>query len=308
MSIAWIFPGQGTQYVGMGRSLLSVAPEAQATLDEADEALGFKLSALLDEGPAETLTLTENNQPAILTVSVAWARALLSRGAQPPAGVAGHSLGELSALVVAGVLAFDDAVRVVRARGAAMQRAVPSGEGAMAAVAGVNEDRLLAICAAQPGVCELAAMNTPGQLVIAGATAAVKGAVSAVEAEGGRGTLLNVSAPFHCSMLAPAAEALAEVLTKVTLRPPTVPVLHNVDAAPCADPAEIRARLVAQVTQPVLWERCLRGLITRGADRFVEVGPGRTLAPMVKKTDRAMDCVSVDRAGALQTILSWEVR
>ena len=308
MSIAWIFPGQGTQYVGMGRSLLSVAPEAQATLDEADEALGFKLSALLDEGPAETLTLTENNQPAILTVSVAWARALLSRGAQPPAGVAGHSLGELSALVVAGVLAFDDAVRVVRARGAAMQRAVPSGEGAMAAVAGVNEDRLLAICAAQPGVCELAAMNTPGQLVIAGATAAVKGAVSAVEAEGGRGTLLNVSAPFHCSMLAPAAEALAEVLTKVTLKPPTVPVLHNVDAAPCADPDEIRARLVAQVTQPVLWERCLRGLITRGADRFVEVGPGRTLAPMVKKTDRAMDCVSVDRAGTLQTILSWEVR
>ena len=281
MSIAWIFPGQGTQYVGMGRSLLSVAPEAQATLDEADEALGFKLSALLDEGPVETLTLTENNQPAILTVSVAWARALLSRGAQPPAGVAGHSLGELSALVVAGVLAFDEAVRVVRARGAAMQRAGPSGEGAMAAVAGVNEDRLLAICAAQPGVCELAAMNTPGQLVIAGATAAVKGAVSAVEAEGGRGTLLNVSAPFHCSMLAPAAEALVRGSEHL---PPWYPPLAELGERQRALAEFDHSRVVARV---------------RSSRRFVQDHP--SVHELVDQLMHASEPIALPEADARTT-------
>ncbi|MCB9764397.1 MAG: ACP S-malonyltransferase [Alphaproteobacteria bacterium] len=303
MSIACVFPGQGSQYVGMARALAASSEAARATLAEADEALGEPLSTLIDQGPEDTLTLTENNQPAILTVSVAWLRELEARGAPAPVLVAGHSLGEYSALVAAGALGFADAVRLVRIRGRAMQGAAPPGEGTMAALRGLSPEQVRALCDAVDGVVELAAVNSPVQVVVAGQVSAVEALMAAAEAEGCRATRLKVSAPFHCSLLKPAADVLAGALATVPLQAPRVPVLPNVDATPTTDPARLRAALIAQVHQPVLWLDSVRRMVADGVARFVEVGPGRTLAGLIKKTDRKLDVVSVDRAGALDALL-----
>jgi len=290
MSIAFVFPGQGSQAVGMGKALADAFPSAKATFEEADAALGDKLSTLMWEGPAETLQLTENAQPALLTMSVAVLRVL-----QAEAGidlkrdvkfVAGHSLGEYSALTAAGAFALSDAVRLVRLRGQAMQKAVPVGVGAMAALLGLEYEQAAAVAAeaAQGQVCQAANDNGGGQVVVSGDKAAVDRAVEIAKAKGAkRAMLLPVSAPFHCALMKPAADVMADALSRIKVNAPMVPVVANVVAGPVTDPAEIVKRLVEQVTGTVRWRECVAYMAGQGVTTFYELGAGKVLSGLVKR-------------------------
>ena len=290
MSVALVFPGQGSQAVGMGKALADAFAPARRVFEEVDAALSDKLSAVMWNGPAETLTLTENTQPALLAVSLAALRVLeaeagfkLSRDA---AFVAGHSLGEYSALAAAGALTLADAARLVRIRGRAMQRAVPVGVGAMAALLGLEFDAAAAVAAqaAQGEVCQAANDNGGGQVVVSGDKAAVERAVEIAKAHGARRALmLPVSAPFHCALMQPAADAMAQALTTVTLAAPAVPVVANVLAAPVSEPAAIVRALIAQVTGTVRWRESVAFMANAGVTTFYEVGAGRVLTGLLKR-------------------------
>jgi [acyl-carrier-protein] S-malonyltransferase len=294
--IAFLFPGQGSQAVGMGRALAEQFPVCRRTFDEADAALGEPLSDLIFNGPADRLTLTENTQPAILTMSVAAWRLLDERGLRP-AFVAGHSLGEYSAHVAAGTLAFADAVRLVRNRGRYMQEAVPVGAGAMAAILGLDAVEVAAACAeaAEGDVVSPANMNAPGQVVIAGSAAAVDRAIACAKARGARRAIpLQVSAPFHCALMRPAEERLAPELRAAAACDPRVPVVANVDAEPKRTAAEGIEALIRQVSSPVRWDDVVRRLASEGVTAYVEVGPGSVLSGLVKKIARDQAILHVE--------------
>lgn len=291
MSIfAFTFPGQGSQVVGMGKDLAATYSEARAVFQEIDEALGERLSATMFEGPEDILRLTENAQPALMAVSVAVMRVLESKGVfikDHAKYVAGHSLGEYSALCAAGTFSLADAARLLRTRGQAMQKAVPVGHGTMAALLGLDLDTAKAVAAeaGQGEVCDVANDNAPGQVVVSGATAAVERAVEIAKSKGAkRALLLPVSAPFHCSLMQPAADAMAAALAEVTMNAPVVPVVSNVLAAPISDPAEIRQRLVEQVTGVVRWTETVTWLTsTGGVTNLVELGTGKVLTGLAKR-------------------------
>ncbi len=289
MTIAFNFPGQGSQAVGMGKVLADAFPEAKAVFEEVDEALGQKLSVIMWDGPEDTLTLTANAQPALMAVSLAAMRVLEARGldlAASVAYVAGHSLGEYSALAAAGSLDVATAARLLRIRGDAMQNAVPVRQGAMAALLGLDFDVAAEVAreAAQGEVCQAANDNAPGQVVVSGHLAAVERAIEIAKAKGARrAIMLPVSAPFHCSLMAPAADAMAEALTKAEIRAPAVPLVANVLAEPVSEPLEIRNCLVDQVTGTVRWRESISWLAANGVDRFVEIGTGKVLTGMVRR-------------------------
>ncbi|MCB1507666.1 MAG: ACP S-malonyltransferase [Hyphomicrobiaceae bacterium] len=289
MTTAFVFPGQGAQAVGMGKALADAFPESAAVFAAVDEALGEKLSATIFEGPADALTLTANTQPALMAVSLAAVAALATRGvtvADHAAFVAGHSLGEYSALAAAGTFSLADTARLLRLRGAAMQDAVPVGVGAMAALLNLELDVVREIAAEAAGdeVCEAANDNAPGQVVVSGHKAAVERAVEIAKGRGARrAVILPVSAPFHCALMAPAADAMAEALSKVEMAAPAVPLLANVTAAPVSDPAIIRDLLVQQVTGSVRWRESVQRLADEGVTRFVEIGSGKALSGMIKR-------------------------
>ncbi|MEZ5842223.1 MAG: ACP S-malonyltransferase [Hyphomicrobiaceae bacterium] len=290
MARAFIFPGQGSQEVGMGKALAAAFPAARTVFEEVDAALGQKLSAIMWEGPKETLTLTENAQPALMAVSMAVMRVLEAeegfRLADKVKFVAGHSLGEYSALAAAGAFSLADAARLLKLRGQAMQKAVPVGEGAMAALLGVGLDaaRKIAADAAQGDVCQVANDNDPTQIVLSGHKRAIDRVAEVGKAHGLRRAIpLPVSAPFHCALMQPAADAMAEALGQVTINAPAVPVVCNVLAAPITDPAEIRKRLVEQVTGTVRWRECVEAMVAAGVGDFYEIGAGKVLSGLVKR-------------------------
>ncbi len=309
-SIAFLFPGQGSQAVGMGKDLAEHHPVARRTFDEADEALGYKLSQLCFEGPEEQLRLTEITQPAILTASVAAWRVLQEKGLTP-AFVAGHSLGEYSAHVAAGTLSFADAVRTVRHRGKYMQEAVPVGVGAMAAILGMELEKVAGVCAdaAQGEVCEPANINSSEQIVISGNAAAVERAAKLADDRGAkRAILLPVSAPFHCSLMKPAQDRLAADLAVLAFQKPEDPVACNVDAALVEDADRSRDALVRQVTGSVKWDQSMHLLIAKGVERFVEVGPGKVLCGLMRQIDRSKTCSNVGDQASLQKTLEQLVQ
>ena len=290
MSVAFVFPGQGSQAVGMGKALADAFPSARAVFDEVDAALGEKLSAIMWEGPADTLTLTENAQPALMAVSLAAMRVLEAEAgidlARDAKFVAGHSLGEYSALAAAGALTISDTAKLLRIRGQAMQRAVPVGTGAMAALLGMELDAAAAVAAeaAQGEVYQAANDNGGGQVVVSGNTSAVERAVEIAKAKGAkRAMMLKVSAPFHCALMQPAADAMAEALGKTAIKAPVVPVVANVIAKPISDPQEIARRLVEQVTGTVRWRECAAFMASAGVTRFYEVGSGKVLTGLLKR-------------------------
>jgi [acyl-carrier-protein] S-malonyltransferase len=302
--IAFLFPGQGSQAVGMGRDLAERFPIASQTFAEADEALGFPLSRLCFEGPEEDLRLTENTQPAILVVSVAAARVLAAHGVEP-AFAAGHSLGEWSAHVIAGTLSFADAVRAVKARGRAMQQAVPPGEGAMAAILALDATQVAEACAEaaqETGLVVTAAnLNSPAQTVISGAAAAVEKASTICKARGARrAVILPVSAPFHCALMAPAQEELARVLAGIALADPRIPVAANVTGGLVKTADDARDALIRQVTGAVRWVDCVQSLKGAGANLFVEAGPGKVLCGLLKQIDPEMKAMNVEDAASLE--------
>ncbi|MEB8388670.1 ACP S-malonyltransferase [Rhodobacteraceae bacterium KMM 6894] len=293
MSRAFIFPGQGAQTIGMGHALAQAYPAARAVFDEVDEALGESLSALIWEGEQDTLTLTQNAQPALMATSLAALRALEAEGVTLEAAscVAGHSLGEYSALAAAGALSIADTARLLRIRGKAMQEAVPVGVGAMAAVLGLDLEavRALAAEAAQGEVCQAANDNDPAQVVVSGHKGAVERAVDLAKAHGAkRAMLLPVSAPFHCALMAPAAEVMQAALAEVTMNAPAVPLIANVEAAPVSDPDRIRALLVAQVTGAVRWRESVMYMAANGVTETWEIGAGKALSGMVRRIEREM--------------------
>lgn len=302
---AFVFPGQGSQYAGMGKELAANFRCAADVFAEADEALGFSLSRLCFEGPEDDLKLTANTQPAILTTSIAALRALKEETGLQPVCVAGHSLGEYSALVAAGAISFADAVRTVRARGTFMQEAVPVGTGAMAAMLGIEPQELAAICeeAAQGDVVSPANFNSPGQVVIAGSSAAVARAIEIAKAKGYRkAMLLPVSAPFHCALMKPAADRLAEVLAQVAVSPMEVPVITNVEAAANSDESRVRELLVTQVCSPVRWDESMGAMVTMGVERIVEVGPGKVLAGLMKRIAKDVATAGVEDCSGIAAL------
>jgi len=304
-SIAFLFPGQGSQAIGMSKDLAEQYPIARQTFEEADDALGHKLSQLCFEGPEDQLRLTEVTQPAILTASVAAWRVVNENGLKPRF-VAGHSLGEYSAHVAAGTLSFTDAVRTVRNRGKYMQEAVPVGVGSMAAILGMEFDRVAAVCrdAAEGEVCEPANINSQQQIVISGHTAAVERATKLADERGAkRAKILQVSAPFHCSLMKPAQDRLAADLASITFSKPAVGVVCNVDAALLEDADRSRDALIRQVTGSVKWEQSMRLLIAQGVDTFVELGPGKVLCGLMRQIDRSQKCVNVADEASLQKTL-----
>ena len=292
---AFIFPGQGSQFIGMGKELADAFPEAKAVFDEVDAALGQGLSGLMWSGDEEELKLTANTQPALMAVSVAAMRALQSRGVGPEAAafVAGHSLGEYSALAASGAISVADAARVLRIRGNAMQAAVPAGEGAMAALLGADPDQAVALCelgAAEDGVCEIANDNAPGQIVISGSKAAVELAASRVSEVGvKKAMMLPVSAPFHCSMMQPAADAMMEALAGIEVKAPATALVANVTAAPTTDPSAIRQQLIEQVTGQVRWRESVEYMVSQGVELFVEAGAGKVLSVMNRRTAKEVE-------------------
>jgi len=299
--LAFIFPGQGSQSVGMGKELAEKFPVARQTFDEADSALGYKISDLCFNGPEEKLKLTEITQPAILTVSVAAYRVLREKGISP-AMVAGHSLGEYSAHVAAGTLSFADAVRTVRSRGRYMQEAVPVGMGAMAAILGMPADAVAAVCneAAQGEICQPANINSPEQIVISGNKSAVERAAEFAKERGAkRAVMLQVSAPFHCALMRPAEERLAIDLEKLAFQNPRVPVVTNIDGIAKDSIAGARDALIRQVTGTVQWVKCMQTMIAAGIETFVEVGPGKVLCGLMRQIDRSKTCVNVEDEASL---------
>ena len=304
--IAFIFPGQGSQTVGMGRAFYESSSGAKRVFEEANDALGVDLTRVMFEGPEADLALTATTQPAVLTASVAAAAACAERGLTP-ALAAGHSLGEYSALVVAGALRLGDAVRIVRRRGELMQAAVPVGTGAMAAIMGVGLDVVEEVCAdaAKGDVVDIANVNSEQQIVIAGHRAAVERAVALVRDRGGRKSiLLPVSAPFHCALMAPAAERLAAELAGVSVSDPAIPVVRNVDGGVTRTAADVVPLLLRQVASPVRWTDCVRRLAAEGAMAFVEVGPGRVLTGLVKRIVDDARAVSVEDPTGLDKALA----
>lgn len=308
MTTAFVFPGQGSQAVGMGKALADAYPASKAIFDEVDAALGEKLSDVIFSGPEDQLTLTANTQPALMAVSLAAMRALEAEGITletHASFVAGHSLGEYSALAAAGSLTVTDAARLLRLRGSAMQKAVPVGEGAMAALLGLDFDTVVAIAAeaAEGEVCAAANDNAPGQVVVSGAKAAVERAVVIAKGRGAkRAMLLNVSAPFHCALMQPAAEAMAEALWEATIRAPVVPLYANVTAAPTSDPEAIRRQLVAQVTGTVRWRESVSAMAGAGVDKFVEVGAGKVLSGLIRRIAPGEDVIDYGKPGDLADV------
>lgn len=304
--VAFLFPGQGSQAVGMGKELAHHYPAARQTFEEADETLGYKLSQLCFEGPEEKLKLTEITQPAILTASVAAWRVLDERGLKPDF-VAGHSLGEYSAHVAAGTLTFADAVRTVRNRGKYMQEAVPVGVGAMAAILGMSLVKVAEIAndAAHGEVCQAANINSPEQIVISGNTGAVERAIKIATERGAKKAVsLPVSAPFHSALMQPAQDRLASDLGALNFQNPSCPVICNVDAAPVTSGAAAREALIRQVTGAVKWEPSVRWLTEKGASLFIEVGPGKVLWGLMRQIDRSKTCTTVGDEASLQKTLS----
>lgn len=304
--IAFLFPGQGSQAVGMGKELASLYPVAKETFEEADEALGYKLSSLCWEGPEDQLRMTEITQPAILTVSVAAWRVVRSKGIHP-AYVAGHSLGEYSAHVAAGTLAFADAVRTVRKRGKYMQSAVPVGVGAMAAVLALKSDDVKKICeeSAQGEACQAANLNSPEQTVISGSKGAVERAADLAKQRGAkRAVMLPVSAPFHCALMQPAQDQLAVDLQALSFSDPSVPVLCNVDADLVTTADASRDALIRQVTGSVQWESSMRKFVAMGIQTFVEIGPGKVLCGLMRQIDRTRTCYNVENEESLQKAMN----
>lgn len=311
MSLAFVFPGQGSQAVGMGGALAEAFPVARHTFEEVDDALDQKLSRLMFEGPEEDLRLTANAQPALMAVSLAVARVMEAEGnlklADKAAYVAGHSLGEYSALAAVGTLEVADAARLLRRRGQAMQEAVPVGEGAMAAVLGLDlaDAQAVAEEAAENEVCQAANDNAPGQVVLSGHTAAVERAVELAKAKGAkRAILLPVSAPFHCSLMAPAADVMAEALGAVELRMPAVPLVANVTASHLSDPAEIRRKLVEQVTGMVRWRESVAYMAGQGVETVIELGAGKVLTGLTRRIDRALNGLSAETPEEIEAVLA----
>jgi [acyl-carrier-protein] S-malonyltransferase len=300
MSMAFVFPGQGSQAVGMGKGLAEAFPAAKRVFAEVDEAIGEKLSTVIWEGPAETLTLTENAQPALMAVSLASLRVLESEAGvdlgRDVSFLAGHSLGEYSALAAAGSLTLADAARLLRIRGGAMQKAVPVGVGAMAALLGLEYEQAAAVAseAAQGQVCEAANDNGGGQVVVSGDRSAVERAVEIAKSRGAkRATMLPVSAPFHCALMRPAADVMADALARVTIKRPAVPVVANVLAKPTDDPAEIIRCLVGQVVGTVRWRESVAFMAAQGVDRFCEIGSGKVLSGLIKRIAQGATAASV---------------
>jgi len=308
VGIAWLFPGQGAQTVGMGKDVLAASPAARGVFARVDGALGEPLSRLVLEGPEPELTVTANAQPAIVATSVAILAAIRERlpGLDAPDYAAGHSLGEYSALVAAEALTLEDAVRLVRARGRAMQEAVPRGVGAMSAILGVEPGRVAALCAqasAERGeVVSPANFNAPGQIVVAGHAGAVARVGELVSAEKGRAMPLNVSAPFHCSLMAPAAQVVEAELARVAVAPPRFPIVANVDGRPNADPSRIKGLLVEQVQAPVRWEDCVRAMVGAGVTHALEIGPGKVLANLAKRIAKDLRVHSVFDLASLEQV------
>jgi len=303
--IAFLFPGQGSQAVGMGQDLAAKFPVARHTFEEADAALGYKLSELCFQGPEDRLRLTEITQPAILTASIAAWRVLEQKGLRPTV-VAGHSLGEYSAHVAAGTISFAGAVRTVRNRGKYMQEAVPVGVGAMAAILGMDLEKVTAICrdAAQGEVCQPANINSPGQIVISGHAAAVERACKLADERGAkRAKTLPVSAPFHCALMQPAQDRLTVDLRALDFKNPAFPVLCNVDAAMIEEAEPARDALIRQVTGSVKWDPSMRVLIEKGIQTFVEVGPGKVLCGLMRQIDRSKTCLNVADEASLNKAL-----
>jgi [acyl-carrier-protein] S-malonyltransferase len=308
MKKALIFPGQGSQTVGMGKDMASRFAAAREVFEEVDQALGEKLSSIIFEGPQATLTLTENAQPAIMATSLACLRVLEKEHgfdvAKVASFVAGHSLGEYSALCAAGALSLSDTAKLLRLRGKAMQQAVPAGQGAMAALIGADfaQAEEVAREAAQGEVCSVANDNAPGQVVISGSKAAIDRAVEIAKAKGiKRALLLEVSAPFHCSLMKPAASAMAEALASAKISPPVVPVVANVTASAVSDPEMIRKLLVDQVTGVVRWRESIHYLKAQGVTRAIEIGAGKVLSGMVKRIEPEIECVNVGAPADLET-------
>ena len=310
MTTAFVFPGQGSQAVGMGQGLAEAFGAARLVLEEVDEALQQRLSRLMFEGPEAELTLTENAQPALMAVSMAALRVLESEGGwklgQKALFVAGHSLGEYSGLAAAGALRLADAARLLKRRGRAMQRAVPVGEGAMAALLGLDLAAAseVAAAAAEGEVCTCANDNAPGQVVVSGALAAVERAVKLAAEKGARRSLmLPVSAPFHCALMAPAAREMEEALGAVDLAPPVVPLVANVTAAPVSDPETIRRLLVDQVTGLVRWRECVLRLKAEGISRLVELGAGKVLSGLARRIDKDLEAAAVGQPADVEVVL-----
>lgn len=296
MKTALLFPGQGSQRVGMGRDLAREYPAAERTFEEADDALGYAISRICWDGPEDALTLTENTQPAILTNSIAVLRAIAGETELGFDVAAGHSLGELSALVAAGALEFADAVKLVHLRGKAMQQAVAAGQGGMAAIMGLGLDAVQAVCdeARGAGVCAPANLNGAGQIVISGDAAAIERAVTLAQQKGARRALtLQVSAPFHCALMAPAAEALRQALEDIEIHPLKVPVVANVDAEPNQEAGRVKPLLVDQVTHPVRWEACVQTLARLGVERAYELGAGSVLRGLVRRIARDIQVTTI---------------
>lgn len=307
MTLAFTFPGQGSQFVGMGRDLYDAFPSARLVFEEIDDALGEKLSRLIFEGPAENLVLTQNTQPALMAVSLAVTRALEAefgiKLSDKVEFVAGHSLGEYSALAAAGALTLSDTARLLRLRGLAMQKAVPVGEGAMAALLGLDLEQAQEAAgeAAEGEVCSAANDNAPGQVVISGAKAAVERAIEIAKTKGSkRAILLPVSAPFHCALMQPAADAMAEALARVDIKMPLVPLVTNVTASATSSPEEIKRLLVEQVTGVVRWRESVLYMANQGVDRLVELGAGKVLTGLVKRINPDMSSVSLQAPGDLE--------
>lgn len=295
MSLGFIFPGQGSQTVGMLGEMAERYALVQQTFDEAGDTLGLPMWELASKGPQERLNQTEITQPILLTASTALWRVWQAEGGRSPAILAGHSLGEYSALVCAGALSFSDAVGLVHQRGKLMQEAVPQGEGAMAAILGLDDDVVERCCDEADGIVSPANYNAPSQVVIAGSAAAVADAVDRCNAAGARRAVaLQVSGPFHCELMEPAKAGFAEALERVTLKMPSIPVVHNVDAGVAIDLDDLRRKLLDQIARPVRWSSCVHAMVAAGADEFVECGSGKVLAGLLKRIDRSQAVHNID--------------
>ena len=306
-NLAFVFPGQGSQKIGMLAELASQNPTVEATFREASNVLNYDLWQMIQQGEQEDINLTERTQPILLASSVAIWRLWNEKGGPAPAQMAGHSLGEWSALVCAGALDFGDAIKIVRARGAYMQQAVPVGEGAMAAILGLADDVIIGACdtAREDGIVDAVNFNAPGQVVIAGSAAAVDRAIAICKEAGAKRALaLPVSAPFHTSLMQPAAEQLTELVQSTAFRSPSIPVIHNVSAEPEQDPNLIKSLMLEQIYKPVLWVDCILALKAAGAEQYVECGPGRVLNGLTKRIDRDLKSLSTDDAASLDNALT----